>query len=272
MSVLGLIQSRARWNTQAIAQELECSERTVFRDLTTLKFAGVPIFYSEHEGCYRVRPDFRFPVLALTSDEAIGQSVASSLVSLPELAVSPGPAAVTRKIAAGSSAETQQVLTDANRLIEVLNLKFTDHYKHGEFIKTVQTALFNKRQLQGVYASPYENSSKKLTIHPIRLCLIKQSWYVIGTLKGEDAVKTFRLVRFRSLQLLDQPSESPSNFDLRAYLGNAWAFIVGTRPTTLNFASSVPQLPLLPKSIGMQVRKYAETRTEVPRSVLRSMG
>ncbi|MCA9234562.1 MAG: helix-turn-helix domain-containing protein, partial [Planctomycetales bacterium] len=42
LNVLNLIQSRGRWNAQALAEELECSQRTVYRDLQVLEFAGVP--------------------------------------------------------------------------------------------------------------------------------------------------------------------------------------------------------------------------------------
>ncbi|MCA9234565.1 MAG: helix-turn-helix domain-containing protein, partial [Planctomycetales bacterium] len=42
LNILNLIQSRGRWNAQAIAEELGCSQRTVYRDLQVLEFAGVP--------------------------------------------------------------------------------------------------------------------------------------------------------------------------------------------------------------------------------------
>ena len=61
LRVLELIQSRGRWNMKAIVQELEYSERTIYRDLQLLELAGIPWFFDEHEQCYRVRPDCRFP-------------------------------------------------------------------------------------------------------------------------------------------------------------------------------------------------------------------
>lgn len=72
LRVLQLIQGRGRNDAQAIAQELECSERTVYRDLAVFELAGVPWTYEKAELCYRLRPDFRFPGLNLTDDEVIG--------------------------------------------------------------------------------------------------------------------------------------------------------------------------------------------------------
>ena len=61
LNVLRLIQGRGRWNAKAIASELEVTERTVYRDLQALEFAGVPWFYDAEEQSYRVRADYRLP-------------------------------------------------------------------------------------------------------------------------------------------------------------------------------------------------------------------
>ena len=45
LKVLRLIQSRGRWNAQAIADEVGCKVRTVYRDLKALEYAGVPWYY-----------------------------------------------------------------------------------------------------------------------------------------------------------------------------------------------------------------------------------
>ena len=90
LTILNLIQSRGRWNAKAIAAELHCSPRTVHRDLEVLEFAGVPWYFDEHEKCYRVRPDFRFPTLMLTDDEVLGQAIATALTKSPGLDVGGG--------------------------------------------------------------------------------------------------------------------------------------------------------------------------------------
>ena len=227
LSVLNLIQSRGRYNARAIAEELEVSERTVFRDLEVLEFSGVPWFFDERDQCYRVRPDFRFPTLALTEDEAIGQALATTLAKSPGLNVGEGATSTTRKLAATSPDEIKEILADAAEMMQAFDLKFVDHSKHHTIIKTVQSALLEGKQLTGVYESPYEAASLKLTLHPYRLCLIKRAWYVIGHLEGEAKPKTLRVARFKTLRMLDQQATVPQDFDLRQHLGNAWAVYRG---------------------------------------------
>ena len=233
LGVLSLIQSRSRWNAKAIADEFGISERTVYRDLGVLEFAGVPWFFDESEQCYRLRSDFKFPTLALTDDEAWGQAMATVLSNAPGLTPGAGAAGTTRKLAAGSKPETQQLLADASKLIEVFSLQLADHSQHQEVIKTVQFALLNRKRIAGVYETPHEPKPRKLVVHPYRLCLIKAAWYVVGRLDRETTAKTLRVARFKTLRMLDDAAEIPPSFDLKAFLGNAWAVFRGDMAYTV---------------------------------------
>lgn len=227
LGVLNLIQSRGRWTAKAIGEELECSERTVYRDLEVLEFAGVPYYRDLTDHTIRVRSDFRFPVLSLTDDEVIGQAMATALMQTPGLDVNQGTTLTTRKLAASSGEKTKQLFEDAARLVAVLDLKLADHSRHHDAIKTVQSSLFQGKQLTGQYESPYEASPVKLRLHPYRLCMIKNAWYVIARPVDAGTPRTYRVARFKSIRMLDDPANVPQDFSLRDYLGNAWAVFRG---------------------------------------------
>lgn len=61
LRLLHLIMGKGRWDAGTLAEELECSRRTVYRLLQTLSLAGVPWYFDESVRAYRVRPGFRFP-------------------------------------------------------------------------------------------------------------------------------------------------------------------------------------------------------------------
>ena len=223
LKVLSLIQSRGRWSSKTIAQEIGCSERTVYRDLEVLMFAGVPWSYDETEKCIRVRADFRFPTLNLTEEETIGQAIANELSKAPGIDVSPGASGSTRKIMTTSPEKTKEILATASKLIKVLDLKLVDHSQHHQAIKIAQAALLAGKQLAGLYESPYEKRSVKVTLHPYRLCLVKNAWYLIGHLDGEVNAKTFRIARFKTLKQVERSARIPPAFDLQEFFGNAWS-------------------------------------------------
>ncbi len=239
LRVLELVQSRGRWTTRAIAEEIECSERTVYRDLDVLRFAGIPYHREGDQKFIRVRPDFRFPVMSLTEDEVLGLSVAAVMTNSPGLNVSAGATPATRKLAAISKQETQELIDDAMRLVSVLDLKLVDHSRHHQVIKTVQLALIHGKQISGLYESPYEANPVRLKLHPYRLCLIKNAWYVIGQASNESTLRTYRIARFRTLRELDEPADVPETFDLKEYFGDAWAVFRGEQSyeVELSFAA-----------------------------------
>jgi predicted DNA-binding transcriptional regulator YafY len=59
LRLLQLIQGPGNWNTPTIARKLECSERTVYRDLQTLAGAGVPWFFDDYTQSYKLREGYR---------------------------------------------------------------------------------------------------------------------------------------------------------------------------------------------------------------------
>lgn len=72
LRLLHLIMGKGRWDAGTLAEELECSRRTVYRLLQTLSMAGVPWYFDETTRCYRVRPGYRFTGLDGVSSQSAG--------------------------------------------------------------------------------------------------------------------------------------------------------------------------------------------------------
>ena len=140
LRILQLIQSRGRWNVAEIAREIEVVERTIYRYFNILELAGVPYYYDRRARSYRVRPGWFFPVLNLSGEELVDQAVATAVASVPGVQASRGATSTTRKIAETDEVK-QELLADAEMLIQVLDLKLSDHSRHGQVIRTAQRAL-----------------------------------------------------------------------------------------------------------------------------------
>ena len=142
------------------------------------------------------------------------------------------------------------------------DLKLADHSKHHEMIKTVQFALLEGRQVTGQYESPHESGAVKLHLHPYRLCLVKNAWYLIARPTGAEEPRTYRITRFKRLGMLNQPADVPDNFDLKRYFGNAWAVYRGDRTTMSKSASHLMPPGWSWKRSGTTLKNPSPTRME----------
>jgi predicted DNA-binding transcriptional regulator YafY len=222
LRVLRLVDSPGRLNADQIAGELAVSRRTGLRDIKTLEFAGVPIFYDRYRNSYEIRSDYGLTVPKLTTSEIVGQTIAAAIARAAGVDSTGVASSTTSKIAAVASEDDQQLFADARELLSAIGLQFVDHSGHEQAIQAVQQALLTNRCLQATYRSPYQQNSICLTLAPV-LCLIKQALYLIAVPDGANQPKTYRVARFESVELTAQPAKPIPDFDLQDYLGNAWA-------------------------------------------------
>jgi len=226
---LELVSGRGQWNPKTLMTELEVSERTVHRLRETLELAGVPIAYDKTENAYRVHGSYRFPTLNLNAEEAIGQASATALSVNDEFKLPQSSAATTRKLIETGNERLHHILTDATKMMTVLGLKLANHPEQRERIATIQNALVERKRLVATYQSPYESELVTLDLHPWRIALVKQAWYLIAQPEGNVQPKTYRIVRFRSMKANELPATIPDDFDLKGYFADAWAVYRGDR-------------------------------------------
>ena len=229
LKLLELLQGRDRHDTVSLAAELEVGRRTVLRDIEVLRLSGIRVDYDTTKRSYVLHGDYRFAVTGLTDDELLGQATAVALTSARGLDVGEGAGPTARKIRATGREGARRLLEDALRVTAVLDLKLADHEAHREAIRAVQWALIDRKCLDGSYASPYQSAEKRLVLHPYRLCLVKQAWYLIARPEGSNHPVTYRVARFRSLRATDEAADVPEDFNLLTYFGDAWAVYRGDK-------------------------------------------
>ena len=254
LSILLILQGRRRTTARALAEQLEVSERTIYRDLDALSLAGVPVVAQQGRGGgVELLPHYRTDLTGLTEREARAVLVSGVSEPLADLGLGDDVAGARRKLLAAlpepsrASAEgaAQRIHLDPGRWFQM-----PEDTKHlGQLLE----AIWRQRKLRLDYRAA-DGKQTRREIEPLGLVAKAGTWYLVAqTAKGD---RVFRVARIRSLALLDDEFARPPGFDLAAF----W------RRASADFESGVPRysarlrvrresIPTLPGHAGELLRR-----------------
>jgi deazaflavin-dependent oxidoreductase (nitroreductase family) len=201
---------------QALADELEVSVRTIYRDVESLSAAGVPIYADRGPaGGYQLLDGYRTRLTGLTGDEA------STLF----LAGVPGPAAELGlgSVLAAAELKLRAALPDeladrADRVRERFHLDAPGWFRGDEptpHLATVADAVWNARRLAVRYRRWKAPREVSRTLSPLGVVLKAGRWYLVASTGSR--VTAYRVTNILDAQALDEPVTRPDGFDLAEF-------------------------------------------------------
>ena len=221
LSILMLLQSRGRTSAQVLADELEVSVRTIYRDVDRLSASGVPIWADPgRHGGFQLREGWRTKLDGLTAPEAQAVFLAGLPGPAAELGLGDALASAQLKLMAALPPEWRD---DAQRVGTRFHLDPVDWYREApgadEKLALIARAVWQPERIAVRYDSWQGVSEREL--EPLGLVLKAGTWYVVARSAppGGPAKppRTYRLQGILELEMLGQPFTRPRRFDLAAY-------------------------------------------------------
>lgn len=214
LSILLLLQTRGRLTAQELADELEVSLRTVYRDIESLGAAGVPV-YSERgpAGGYQLVDGYRTRLTGLTPDEADSLFLVGIPGPAAELGLGTVLAAAQLKLLAALPPELR---SRAGRIRERFHLDAPGWFRDVEpapHLAAVADAVWNQQALRVRYRRWRGEVSRVL--EPLGVVLKGGIWYLVANAAGQ--LRSYRVSRILELETLDARFERPQEFDLAAF-------------------------------------------------------
>lgn len=152
LSLLLLLQTRGRMTAQALADELEVSVRTIYRDVDSLHAAGVPLYGDPGwDGGYQLLDGYRTQLTGLTTDEAESLFLAGLPGPAAELGLGAVVTAAQLKLMAALPAELRD---RAGRIRERFHLDAPGWYRESDrtpHLAAVADAVWNQHRLRVRY-------------------------------------------------------------------------------------------------------------------------
>ncbi|MBT2335088.1 YafY family transcriptional regulator [Variovorax paradoxus] len=194
-----IIRGRRLTTAAFLAQRLEVSERTVYRDVADLQHQGVPIEGEAGMG-YRLGAGFELPPLMFTQDEA------SALVAAARLAQSWVDPALARDIETGLG-KILSVLPPAARVSAEALALYAPAMGLGDALRarlqTLREAVQARQKLRLHYRDVSGDASER-TVRPLGCFYWGKVWTLSTWCELRDDFRGFRLDRMDAVDLLPE--------------------------------------------------------------------
>ncbi|MFE2303924.1 helix-turn-helix transcriptional regulator [Streptomyces sp. NPDC059445] len=214
ISILLLLQTRGRLTAAQLAEDLEVSVRTVYRDVEALSAAGVPLYGDAgHAGGYRLLDGYRTRLTGLTTEEAEALFLAGVPGPATELGLGAVLAAAQLKVRAALPRELRE---HADRVSGRFHLDAPGWYADADatpYLTAVADAVWNGRVLDIRYRRWREPTDVERRLEPYGLVLKAGRWYVVAG----PGPRTYRVDQILELQASEEEFVRPEGFDLAAY-------------------------------------------------------
>lgn len=182
----------------ALAEKLEVSERTIYRDIADLQASGVPIDGEPGVG-YLMRDGYDLPPLMFTRDEIV------ALVAGARLVRAWGGATMARS-AEEALTKIEAVLPDTERerarQIEIHAIAEEMTSEVRDRIDEMEQAVENRRRLKVAYSDAAARPTERV-IRPLGLWFWGKVWTLVAWCELRNDFRMFRLDRIGSAETLD---------------------------------------------------------------------
>ena len=238
LSILLLLQARGRLSAQELADELEVSVRTIYRDMESLGAAGVPIYADRGPtGGYQLIGGYRTRLTGLSSDEAESLFLAGMPDAAAELGLGATLASAQLKLLAALPSE---IRASAARIRERFYLDAPGWFQDADAtprLTAVASAVWNQSLLRVRYQRAGSAGERLRLLAPLGVVLKAGSWYLVARAYATDMpdaaatterheasardIRVYRVARILDMETLSEHFARPADFDLAAYW-QAW--------------------------------------------------
>lgn len=189
--ILYILLNKERITAKELAERLEVSTRTIYRDIDALCLAGIPIYTEKGKGggiC--LLPDFIMSKSMLSDNEQ--QEILSSLQGLAQLNITQTDTTLEKLSATFNKTATNWLEVDFSQW----------ECDNTELFATLKTAILERKIIEFDYLNSDGQSSHR-QVEPMHLWFKSRDWYLKAFCLLRQSARIFKLTRIRNLMLTD---------------------------------------------------------------------
>jgi predicted DNA-binding transcriptional regulator YafY len=223
-----LANSRYGLALDALADELGCVRRTVYRDLDALMLAGFPVVSEKREGrvYYRFLDSFRLGDVPFTPDELLALAFGEDLLQALEGTVfHDSIQSAMKKIRAGLGREVSEYLGQLGVAFRVLPGPHKSYAHLKETIQALNDAVLEEQTVEMRYRTGRTGAVSERALDPYRVWYRSGGLYVVGFDHKSGEIRTFAVDRIQAITPTRKHFERDPEFDFDRYIGSSFGVI-----------------------------------------------
>jgi len=258
VSLLLLLQHRGRLTAAELAEALEVSVRTIYRDVEALGAAGVPVYTeSGRNGGCQLIDGYRTRLTGLTTKEAEALFATGMPGPVGELGLGTVLGAAQLKLLAALPKELADRAVSARQRFHFDAPTWFRAARNEPHLATVAAAVWDDRRIVVRYRHPGSDDAAPRALEPYGLVCKAGVWYLVARRDGE--LRTYRVSRVQEVATLDEHFERPADFDLATHWQDAVAgFEASLPPVDVVVRASthgIDELSWLTRSSGRAIKE-----------------
>jgi predicted DNA-binding transcriptional regulator YafY len=216
LALLLELQRAGKQSAAALAERLEVSVRTIYRDVDGLSAAGIPVYAERGSQGGIVLADSYRDALGRFDDDEVRALFVSSDDPLADIGLGGGRRSALDKLARAMPSRTQAALGRTRGRVHVDGRRWMGAPAPPAPLAALREAVWNDRWVTIAY-SDRTGAVTRRTIEPFGLVVKAGVWYLIA--RDRETVKTFRVQRIARVRVLERCFTRPSSFDA----GDFWS-------------------------------------------------
>lgn len=204
LSILLLLQTRGTVRAAELAERLEVSVRTIYRDVEALSSSGVPVYAERgRRGGIALLPGYRTNVTGLTHDEARSLFVLANHSAHTDLGLGGAFPSALRKVMAALPEPHRPVARLTSERILIDPSRWYGAEERPEHLGALQNAIFADVRLLLSYQHADRPGVHEYTVDPYGLVAKAGTWYLVAD--DRRVPRLYRVSRVLSATALDAP-------------------------------------------------------------------
>ncbi|HEY8312714.1 MAG TPA: YafY family protein [Candidatus Baltobacteraceae bacterium] len=230
-SILLMLQARPLRTARQLADALEVSERTIYRDIDSLSAAGVPVYAQPGaQGGIVLSEGYRKTLTHFDEDEVRALFVTGES-ALADLGLDRGLDRALEKVRSTLPDAHRRAAEHARARIVIDQRRWNSDAAPRESLAILRRAVWDDRCVTMSYSDRGGKRSRR-TVAPLGLVSKAGVWYVVARADGE--YRTFRVDRITGIAETSEHFERPQDFDLEAHWKSSTQAMLAQWPQYVN--------------------------------------